>query len=58
MAHSARKTRALPFSAVLPASSFRTQWGPRNRSKIHARNAFAIHEALASNMPAFGLCKL
>ena len=28
--------------------------GPHNRSKIHARSAFAIHEALDSNMPAFG----
>ncbi len=32
--------------------------GPRNRSKIHARNAFAVHEALASNRPLFGLCNL
>src|SRR5207247_7610112 len=30
--------------------------GPRNRSKIHTRNAFAVHEALASNRPLFGLC--
>ena len=30
--------------------------GPRIRSKIHARNAFAIREALALNRPTFGLC--
>ena len=30
--------------------------GPRVRSKTHARNAFAIHEALALNRPTFGLC--
>jgi hypothetical protein len=30
--------------------------GPCNRSKIHARNAFPVHEALASNRPTFGLC--
>jgi hypothetical protein len=30
--------------------------GPLNRSKIHARNAFVIHEGLASNRPTVGLC--
>jgi hypothetical protein len=30
--------------------------GPLNRNKIYARNAFAIHEGLASNRPTFGLC--
>jgi hypothetical protein len=27
--------------------------GPPNRSQIHARNTFAIHEALASNRRNF-----
>jgi hypothetical protein len=30
--------------------------GPLNRSKIHARNAFAIHEGLTADRPTFGLC--